>query len=501
VPAYLLGIDIGTTATKMIVLDERGRIAAEASRSSALAAPQATWAEEDPAQWWDNVCALAPRVLAQAGIAAGEIAAIGVCGLVPALVLLGADGGALRPAILMNDARAVDEIAALRRQTDAADILARTGSPITQQSIGPKLLWLRAHEPELMRRAAHVTGSYEFITSRLTGVYTIERNWALESGLFDLHAQDWDDDLLRLAGIGRAQLGAVHWPADVIGAVTREASHATGLREGTPVVAGSADHVASAFSAGLRQPGDLLVKLGGSGDVLFTLDRAESDPRLYLDYHVIPGKFLLNGCMASSGSLIRWFRDQFASGVGYAQLDAEAAALPAGADGLILLPYFVGEKTPLNDPLARGTLVGLTLMHTRAHIFRAVLEGISFGFMHHMDVLAGRGHRPTRGRLTNGGAHSALWKQITADALGLPLEAVAQHPGSSLGAAFVAGKGVGVFRAWDEIERCIAVSSVTQPNLENHARYQALFPLYLEIYEQLKGTYPALARSTVSAQP
>ena len=273
-PAYLLGIDVGTTATKMILIDERGRIAAEASRPSTLMAPQSTWAEEDPAQWWDNVCALAPVVLGKAGVKATDVAAIGTCGMVPALVVLDAGGALLRPAIMQSDARAVDEIAEQRRLTGEADILARTGSPITQQSIGPKLAWLRKHEPDVMCRAARVMGSYEYVISRLSGTYTIERNWALESGLFDLHTEDWDDSLLQLGGIGRSCLGEVHWPADVIGTVTREAAHASGLAEGTPVVAGSADHVASAFSAGLRRPGDLLVKLGGSGDMLFALDRA-----------------------------------------------------------------------------------------------------------------------------------------------------------------------------------------------------------------------------------
>ena len=492
--AHLLGIDVGTTSTKMILANAHGRIVAEESRASLLNSPHHTWAEEDPELWWRNVCALVPEVLQQASVKPAGIAAIGTCGMVPALILLDAEGNVLRPSILQNDARAIDEIAAQQRDTIGADILARTGSAITQQSIGPKLVWLRKHEPAVIRRTAHLMGSYEYITSRLTGVFTIERNWALESGLFDLHMEDWDDSLLRLARIERSWLGEVHWPADVIGRVTPAAARATGLAEGTPVVAGSADHVASAFSAGLRQQGDLLVKLGGSGDLLFSLDRAEMDPRLYLDYHVIPGKFLLNGCMAASGSLLRWFRDQFAQGIDYAQLDAEAAALPAGADGLIVLPYFLGEKTPLNDPMARGTLVGLTLMHTRAHIFRALLEGIAFGFQHHLEVLAEHQYVPARARLTNGGAHSELWRQITADVLGLPLEAIAHHPGSSLGAAFVAGKGIGAFADWADIEKFIQVSSVTRPDMQKHRRYQALFMLYREIYEKLKDTYPELVR-------
>lgn len=498
-PTYLLGIDIGTTSTKVVVIDSAGGILAEASRPSVLTSREPTWAEEDTEQWWQNLRVVVPEVLEKAGLHPADIAGIGVSGMVPTLILTGADGQVLRTSIQQNDARAVEEIDQMRAQTNTAEVLEKTGSAITQQSIGPKLLWLRHHEPALIDRARHVMGSYDYIVLRLTGKYSIERNWAMESGLFDFRRQDWDNQLLSLAGIDRSWLGKVHWPAEVVGQVTSQAAQATGLLAGTPVVAGSADHIASAFSAGVREPGDLLVKLGGAGDILFCLDQPEMDPRLFLDYHVIPGKYLINGCMASSGSLIRWFRDQFAPGVEYAELDREAAAIPAGSEGLVLLPYFLGEKTPLNDPMARGTLVGLTLTHTRGHIYRAVLEGIAYGFNHHLVVLAEHGFVPTRVRLTNGGAHSLLWRQVTADVLGLPLEQVAHHPGSSLGAAFVAGKGVGAFKDWSEIEKYIEIATVTQPIPENHARYQRLFRIYREVYENLKCVYPELDRSIKEA--
>jgi xylulokinase len=493
-PDVLLGIDIGTTSTKVVLTDTLGHILAEVSRPADLHSRQATWAEEDPEQWWQNVCALIPQVLQRARVHPADVAAVGASGMVPTIILLDADGGVLRPSIQQNDARAVEEIEAQKRQTDEADILSRTGSAITQQSIGPKLVWLRRHEPEVMRRARRLMGSYDYIVYRLTGEFSCERNWALESGLFDFKREAWDDELLRLASLDRSWLGAVHWPAEIAGAISAQAALQTGLRSGTPVAAGSADHIASAFSAGLRQDGDLLVKLGGAGDILFSLDQAETDPRLFLDYHVIPGKFLINGCMASSGSVIRWFRDQFAPGVDYADLDHEAAAIPAGSEGLVLLPYFLGEKTPLNDPYARGTIVGLTLSHTRAHVYRSVLEGISFGFKHHLEVLAEHGRLPRRVRVTNGGAHSALWRQITADVLGLPLEEIAQHPGSSLGAAFVAGKGIGAFEDWSEIEKFIQIGAVTEPRMTDHARYEMLFEVYREVYEKLKTTYPRLVR-------
>ena len=494
----LLGIDIGTTSTKAVVIDHQGHLLATAIRPTLLSSPRATWAEEDPAQWWQNVCALVPEVLAQARIRPADVEGVGTSGMVPALLLLDSEGQVLRPSIQQNDARAVDEIQEQLRQTDAADILARTGSAITQQSIGPKLQWVRRHEPAALNRTAHVMGSYDYLAFRLSGAYSSERNWALESGLFDLRRQEWDEDLLRLAGIQRSWLGDVHWPAEIVGSVTAQAAQETGLRAGTPVVAGSADHIASAFSAGLRMEGDLLVKLGGAGDILYCLERPEMDPRLYLDYHVVPGRYLINGCMASSGSLIRWFRDQFAPDLDYAALDRQALTLPAGSEGLVLLPYFLGEKTPIHDPYARGTLVGLSLTHTRSHVYRAVLEGISFGFKHHLTILAEHGYTPSRVRVTNGGAHSRLWRQVTADVLGLPLEVVANHPGSCLGAAFVAGIGAKVFKEWDEIERFIEIRQVTQPDSENHARYQVLFAIYREVYQSLKDTYPKLARAVLS---
>lgn len=351
-----------------------------------------------------------------------------------------------------------------------------------------------------MRQARYIMGSYDFIVYRLTGTPSIERNWALESGLFDLYLEDWDESILALATVSREQFGAVHFPAEVVGTVTAQAAAFTGLSKGTPVVAGSADHIASAFSAGVHAQGDLLVKLGGAGDILYCLDRLVVDPRLFLDYHVIPGQFLLNGCMAASGSIIKWFRQEFAPQLSYAELDAEASTTPPGAEGLILLPYFLGEKTPIFDPQARGLFLGLTLSHRRAHLYRAILEGIAFGFYHHLQVLAERNLTAKRARVTNGGAKSLLWKQITADVLGLPLEQIAHHPGSSLGAAFVAGKGVGLFEDWKDIERFITVESVIQPDAARHDKYRAQFELYRQAYERLKPLFPRLSAEFTETQ-
>ena len=489
---YLLGIDIGTTATKGILLHSERGIVAEADAPSTLLSPHSNMAEEDPHEWWENVRTVTGACIASAGIQPKEIAGAGVSGMVPTLILVDKKGQVLRASIQQNDARSFLEITDFKGRVNEKDVIDRTGSAVTQQSIGPKLLWLRRNEPDAMEKAAHLMGSYDYIVYKLTGAFSCERNWALESGLFDLYKEQWDETLLELSTIPSDWLGTVRRPNEIAGQVTEEASKHTGLPVGTPVVAGSADHIASAYSAGLKDPGDLLVKLGGAGDILYSMDELIIDPRLFLDYHVIPGKYLLNGCMASSGSIIKWFRQQFAAGLDYPQLDEEGLSVPAGGGGLILLPYFLGEKTPINDPLARGVVFGLSLNHTRGHMYRAILEGIAYGFKHHLEVLAERGLAVGKVRVTNGGARSTLWKQVTADVLGLSLEQIAHHPGSSLGSAFVAGMGVGAFRDWAEIERFIEISEVIEPNSATKRLYQNHFEIYKDIYRSLKGQFPKL---------
>jgi len=493
---YIMGIDIGTTATKIIIIDLFGNIIASVARNATLISLRGGWAEEDANQWWENVCQGIPECVQKAGITAEEIGAVGTSGMVPTIVLLDNKNKVLRNSIQQNDARAVEEIEYLRSKTDAEDILRRTGSAITQQTIGTKILWLQHHEPEVLAKADKLMGSYDFIVYRLTGVFSVERNWALESGYFDLYKEDWDDDLLTLSSIDRSIIGSVHWPSEIVGNVTKDAATLTGLKTGTPVVAGSADHIASAFSSGLKKPNDLLVKLGGAGDILIVLNDIIVDERLFLDYHDIPGQYIASGCMASSGSLIEWFRNQLAPDFSYEELDKAAELVPVGSEGLILLPYFIGEKTPIQDPFARGTLVGLSLNHTLAHIYHAVLEGISYGFYHHLKVFEEHGMKPTTARCCNGGSRSKLWKKITADVLGIRLEQVADHPGSSLGAAFCAGMGIAAFSRWSEIEKFIKVSTVIEPDLENHLKYQKLFSLYREIYDSLKDKFPRLLKIT-----
>jgi xylulokinase len=477
--SLLLGIDIGTTATKGIVLDPALGLVAESERPSALYSDQPGWAEEDVDQWWSNVVSLCHEL-----VEGRDIAAVGVSGMVPCVILHDAQGRPIRRSIQQNDARAGIEIEELRSRLEGARILERTGSAITQQSVGPTLMWLQRHEPDVWARSLTIAGSYDTIVRMLTGERCVESNWALESGLYDLETGGWAPDICRAAGLDPALLPPVRRPDEIVGRVTAGAAVETGLRAGTPVVAGSADHVASAFAAGLSREGDLLVKLGGAGDILLTTAEPVVDARLFLDFHLVPGLYLPNGCMAASGSFIRWFQARLAGGESLARLDEEAEAAGPGAGGVIALPYMLGEKTPIQDPDARGAFVGMTLATERGHLFRAILEGISFGFRHHLDVYAELGQVPRRVRVTNGGARSRLWKQVTADVLGLPLETLTSHPGSALGAAYAAGMGTGAFGSWGEIDGFVEVGEVVEPR--DHDRYERPYRSYRALYPALK---------------
>ena len=484
--AVLLGLDLGTTAVKAVILDpERGLLAAH-SLPNAPASLQPGWSEQDAGAWLENALALVPLTCAAAGIEPSAVAAVGVAGCVPCVLPLDDADRPLRPALLYNDARAHAEIDELTAELAGARVLERTGAGITQQSAGPKLRWLQRHEPELWARTRRVAGSYDWLAGQLAGARYSERNWALEGGLYDLSTGSFAADLCAAAGVDASLFGPIRDPAEVIGGVSQAIAARTGLRAGIPVVAGLADHVSSAFGAGLARHGDLLVKLGGSVDVLACSDRPLLDARLYLDAHPSPGLWLPNGCMASGGSGVRWFQRELAAGEALEILDDEAAATPPGADGVAMLPYLLGEKTPVNDPLARGAFVGLRAGHGRGQLFRALLESFAYGVRHHLEVLAEHGVRPARARVTNGGASSRIWKQIVADVTGLVLEPVVDHPGSALGAAFAAGMGSGAFGAWSDVGRFVALAEPVLPRRETAAVYDAGYGVYRALYEALK---------------
>jgi xylulokinase len=480
--SVVLGLDIGTTSTIGILIRLPDTVLATASRPVTLSSPHAGWAEEDPRQWWANVSAITRELMAS--IDPGELKAIGVTGMLPAVVLLDAAGEVLRPSIQQSDGRCGAEVEALRREVDAAAFLKRAGNGINQQLVAPKLRWLEAHEPAVFRRIATVFGSYDYVNWRLTGMRAVEQNWALEAGFVDLASHEIADDLVALARIPRAALPPRSVSHAVLGRVTAEAAAETGLPEGVPVVGGAADLIASALGAGVVRPGDVLLKFGGSVDVLIATDRATPDPRLYLDHHLVPGLFMPNGCMATGGSGLNWFVDTFGGGRTHRTLDQLAARVSAGADGVAILPYFLGEKTPIHDPDARGVFSGLSLAHGIGHLWRALLESYAYAIRHHVEVLNDIGHKTETYLASDGGAASDVWMQIVADVLQAPVQRLSGHPGSCLGAAWTAAIGCGLTEDWMGVTRFVSKGALVRPNSANAEVYRAGYRNFRELYRK-----------------
>ena len=493
----VIGLDIGTTSTIGMLLRLPGEQLALAQRSVTLHHPHAGWAEEDPRQWWDNVCAIIPELLRTAGVAADEVRAVGVAGMVPALVLLDDEGRLLRPSIQQSDGRCHAEVAALRREMDEAAFVRRTGNGINQQLLACKLQWLERHEPEVFARVGCAFGSYDYINWRLTGARRVEHNWALEAGFVELASGCIDEGLVGLGGLAPRQVPELASSQEVVGVVSAQAAATTGLRAGTPVVAGVADHVASAWAAGVQEPGDMLVKLGGAGDILLSSREAKPDSRVFLDYHAIPGLYMPNGCMACSGSLLNWFATHFGQaadarpGGGHRlqKLDAWAAEVPAGSQGVRALPYFLGEKTPVQDPLARGAFSGLGLHHGPAHLWRSLLEAVAFGVRHHVEVFGDLGFGCRHVLASDGGSASRVWLQIIADVLGQPVTPLSGHPGSCLGAAWMAAMGTGLAGDWSGASALVRRNTPVEPTPAHRTPYDEAYAEYRQLYTALKPLF------------
>ncbi|MCA9858971.1 MAG: hypothetical protein KC438_04575, partial [Thermomicrobiales bacterium] len=357
-----IGVDVGTTGVKAALIDVDGRLLADATVEHDLHSAHAGWAEENPHAWIAGTIAALKLLTTSPAFDPDGIAAIGVSGMVPAMVLLDAAGQPVRPSIQQNDARAIAEVAELSGRIDQDALYQRTGGYTNQQHIAPRLLWVQRNEPDAWHRTRTILGSYDLVTAWLCNASpakcSLELNWAIESGLYDVRERRWIPELLQSVDLDPSYFPPVHDPTDIVGSIGLDASEATGLPVGIPVVAGSADHIASALAAALREDGDTLIKFGGAGDILYCSAEPITHPSLFIDAHDIPGKYLLNGCMAASGSLVKWYVTEIL-GLSTAkstlvELDAEAAAIPAGSEGVTILPYFLGEKTPIMDPQARG---------------------------------------------------------------------------------------------------------------------------------------------------
>jgi xylulokinase len=491
-----LGIDVSTTGAKALLIDETGAVAASATTPLTLQTPRPLWSEQDPREWWKGTSASIRQALAEAGASGADVAAVGLTGQMHGLVLLDANHEVLRPAILWNDQRTAAECAEMETRVGRTALVREVGNVALTGFTAPKILWVRNHEPEVYRKARLVLLPKDYVRLRLTGEAAMDKADGSGTILFSLAARTWSKRVLEALEIPREWLPRTFEGPEPTGAVTSDAAAETGLAAGTPVVAGGGDQAAGAVGAGAVRPGVVSLTLGTSGVIFATTESALVEPegRLHAFCHAVPGKWHFMGVTLSAAGSLQWYRDTLTPKESFAEIVAEAEQAPAGSEGVLFAPYLSGERTPHPDPLARGSFVGLTLRHQRAHLTRAVLEGVAFSMKDCFGLLQGAGLGAVKEvRIAGGGAKGALWRKIVASALGLPMLTVNSTEGAAYGAALLGGTGVG---AWPSVEAAcdatVAVTGRDEPVAEWAGTYESLYPRYRGLYKALKPTYDNL---------
>jgi xylulokinase len=485
----VLGIDVSTTATKAVLIDDAGSVRAIATSEYGVSRPRPLWSEQDPALWWEATIASVRGVLATPGVQPDAIAAVGLTGQMHGLVLLDRSARFLRPAILWNDQRTADACDLIRRVVGPERLISITGNDALTGFTAPKLVWVHEHEPDTWRRVAHVLLPKDVVRLRLTGELATDKADGSGTILFELAARDWSPEMLADLEIERAWLPATFEGPQVTGAITSRASEATGLRVGTPVVAGGGDQAANAVGVGAIAEGTVALSLGTSGVIFAATSAPVRDPlgRVHAFCHAVPDRWHLMSVMLSAGGSLRWFRDALAPGETFDALVNSAADVQAGTEGLWFLPYLTGERSPHPDPMARGAFVGLTIDHDRRHLTRAVIEGVAFGLRDGLELMLAAGMAvPTQIRASGGGIASPLWRQILADVLSAEIATVSTTEGAAHGAGILAAVGAGWFASVDDATRALVTAApVASPGPEAAG--------YAPAYEQYRRLYPALA--------
>ncbi|ORB31199.1 FGGY-family carbohydrate kinase [Mycolicibacterium parafortuitum] len=485
----LLGIDMGTGSTKGVLVDTAGSVIATETIPHSMDLPRPGWAEVDAeAVWWREVCTIARALMAKMP-GGGRLAAMCVSGVGPCLVLCDSDHRPLRPAILYGiDTRATAEIDALTAEFGEQNILDRAGTLLSSQAVGPKLEWVRRNEPGVFARARGWYGSNSYIAAKLTGEYVIDHHTASQCDpMYATRDFDWNREWAERIS-GHIPSPRLVWPSEVVGTVTAEGADASGVPVGTPVVAGAVDAYSEAFSVGVRAPGDQMLMYGSTMFIVQVIDEYHSDPALWTTAGVAHGSHALAAGTSTAGSLINWLQT-VTGGASFDDLMAEARAVPPGSEGLLVLPYLAGERTPVFDPQARGVVAGLTLRHTRGHLFRAAYEGIAFGIRQILERFDDA-HSGTRTVAVGGGLRSPIWAQTVSDVTGRSQLVPEQAIGASYGDALLAGIGAGVVPAttdWARIAREI------EPDPANQELYEELYAGWRELYPATRDQVHRLA--------
>lgn len=493
---YTLGVDIGTFESKGVLVEDGGRIVAQAARPHEMIVPRPGWAEHRAEEdWWGDFVFITRKLIADSGVDASEIRAVATSAIGPCMLPVDRDGAPLINGVLYGvDTRAAREIEDLNAEIGADAILERCGNALTSQSVGPKILWFKRNHPELWAKTAKILNSTSYMTYRLTGTYAIDHYTAANfSPIYDIARQDWCFDLCDFCP--PELLPKLMWSTEIAGHVTEAAALETGLAPGTPVTCGTIDAAAEAVSVGVRQPGDMMMMYGSTIFIILLSDKPLSDARLWHAPWLFPGEHAAMAGLATSGTLTHWFRDRFARELSrdeaFGVLAKEAEASPPGAKGLICLPYFSGERTPIHDTNAKGTFFGLDLTHDRGDMYRAVLEGIASATRHIADTYAEAGQRPARVLAVGGGTRNRPWLKATSDLSDLDQIVCSVTTGASYGDAFLAALAVGQAQP-DDMATWNPVGEIVKA--ENHAAYARQYPLFLRLYEQTKDIMAELGR-------
>ena len=493
-----LGLDIGTSGAKAIVCDGDGHIVAMALAEYPISSPQPLWSEQNPSDWWQGAQQAIRDVVS--AVDASQIMGIGLTGQMHGSVFLDADNQVIRPALLWNDQRTAAECAEINQRVGTQRLIEIAGNPALTGFQAPKILWVRNHEPANFARIAHILLPKDYIRLLLSGVYATDAADTAGTLLIDLTSRDYSDEILAALEIKREWLPTVYEGPSITSHLTADVATALGLTAGIPIIAGGGDNAAAAIGTGIIKSGVVNSSIGTSGVVFAHSDSIALDPqgRLHTFCHSVPGAWHMMAVTLSAGGAFGWLRNTLrqtgASDLSYDDLTAAAANVPAGAEGLIFLPYLSGERTPHLDPLARGAFVGLTTRHGIGHMARAVMEGVTFSLRDGIEIMRELGVPTTDVRATGGGGKSPLWRQMQADIYNAPVSTLAAEEGPAYGAALLAGVGTGHFAdVNDAVTRCVRVVATTQPNPAMVAKYNQIYAIYRTMYSHLSADMHALA--------
>ena len=504
--SYLIGVDLGTSGTKTVIFDSNGNPLASKTVEYPLYQPKNGWAEQDPADWWHAACEGMKFVIAKSGVKASDIKGIGISGQMHGLVMLDKSGNVLRKSIIWCDQRTAEECKEITSKVGSDRLIQITANPALTGFTASKILWVKNNEPDLYEKCAHILLPKDYVRYMLTGEFATEVSDASGMQLLDVPGRKWSDEVLSKLGIDKALLAKVYESPEVTGKVTAAAASLCGLAEGTPVVGGAGDNAAAAVGTGTVEDGIAFTTLGTSGVVFAHTDKLSIDPkgRVHTFCCAVPGAWHVMGVTQAAGLSLKWFRDNFcsdemvtAAGMGkdpYYLMDKQAERIPIGCDRLLYLPYLMGERTPHLDPDCRGAFFGLSAMHTRQHMLRAVMEGVVYSQRDSVEVLRGMGVKINDMLACGGGGTSPLWRQMLADVYACPVKTVVSKEGPALGVAILAAVGTGLYSSVQEACRQLIKTNEPQnPIAENSLVYEKYYKMYTRLYPALKESYKALA--------